>query len=387
MRLTSLFHFCFFQFAWRESWGEQHTDVLSPRLFVLDLASGKVTPVVASSHLVGWSLGRGCWARTDVVFTAWPPGQRLGIIYCTNRLSQIFRVSVDADSEEVGVPQHIAGTATLSALSPTISPDGTILLYLATKVGGPHCQSAQLVARKWSPSDVKGSDPVVIIDHGVLYSTDLVRHKVWLGPASVVLQTNFRSRTQLLVANVDIDGASPSSLVSGDRFRFVAGFDDPGKSLGLGAVSGVGSAVLLAARAGHAIVSFSSPCCPPVLLHGIIGRDGEGSFAPITPILAPLKLRHKIISLAPHARGEAILYEPTEDAAAHKTPAGSRPLIVWPHGGPHSMTTCNYSDYAAAFVEAGFVVVAPNYVGSAGYVVIPPHCFWSTSLHLVLCTT
>jgi acylaminoacyl-peptidase len=374
------------QFGWRESWGEQHTDAILPRLFVLDLGTGSIAPLVASQHLTGWSLGKGCWAPAsavdgendgEVVFTAWPPGHRLGIIYCTNRPSQIFRTSLEQGS----VPVHVAGTETASASSPTIAQTGgDVLLYLVTKVGGPHCQSAQLVARKWQPAHAAAGSsstdaPVVIIDHGVLYSTDLVGRKVWLQRDLVILQTNLCSRTQLLVADVSIDDAtsapqSAAAASSTKRFRFIAAFDEPTKTLGLGAdVGNVGSVSLLAARSGHVVVSFSSPCCPPVLLHGIVGRDGSGSFAPITPVSPLVGLRHKIISLAPHGRGDAILYEPTNDARSDAdVPPSARPLIVWPHGGPHSMTTCAYSDFAAAFVRAGFVVVAPNYVGSAGCV-------------------
>jgi dipeptidyl aminopeptidase/acylaminoacyl peptidase len=40
--------------------------------------------------------------------------------------------------------------------------------------------------------------------------------------------------------------------------------------------------------------------------------------------------------------------------------------IVWLHGGPHSETTDSFSPAVQAYLDEGFVVLAPNYHGSSG---------------------
>jgi len=49
---------------------------------------------------------------------------------------------------------------------------------------------------------------------------------------------------------------------------------------------------------------------------------------------------------------------------APKTPNGA--AIVWLHGGPHSETTDSFSPAIQAYLDEGFVVLAPNYHGSSG---------------------
>lgn len=47
--------------------------------------------------------------------------------------------------------------------------------------------------------------------------------------------------------------------------------------------------------------------------------------------------------------------------------APKRPLICWPHGGPHSASCNSYSMAATYFVALGYSVVFVNYRGSLGF--------------------
>ena len=51
----------------------------------------------------------------------------------------------------------------------------------------------------------------------------------------------------------------------------------------------------------------------------------------------------------------------------HPSIGSSSPLIVLPHGGPHSALTTGYSLNVAAFVALGFSVLLVNYTGSLGF--------------------
>lgn len=46
---------------------------------------------------------------------------------------------------------------------------------------------------------------------------------------------------------------------------------------------------------------------------------------------------------------------------------GKNPAIVWPHGGPEHQEMHNFSKYVQVMVNAGYIVIAPNFRGSSGY--------------------
>eukprot|EP00035_Acanthoeca_spectabilis_P026746 m.464047 g.464047 ORF g.464047 m.464047 type:complete len:809 (-) comp23288_c0_seq1:29-2455(-) len=343
------------EFAWRESWGEGHTEIVLPKLFVLNLESGSVQSALRPEILSSWSLGKGCWVTSvseqespKILFTAWPPGQRLGVKYCTNRPSQVFFSALGSDV----LPTFVAGTTTFAAKAPIVTPAGDAVLYLLTKVGGPHCQSAKLVSRSWPPRMAWNSDaPKVIVDHGLLYGVELTSSMCWLDHHTLVLQTQHHSKSVLLEVKVK-PPADPHP--ESDSHRILD--SDPG--LGIGD----GSFRLLASGDGCIVAAFSNPSTKPVLLHWNMRTQNWKMLSRLQKVA----IEHRILNLADsgHGRGEAILYTPP---AVEGLPEASRPLIVWPHGGPHSMTDYVYNPYVASFVALGFVVVAPNYVGSAGY--------------------
>lgn len=49
------------------------------------------------------------------------------------------------------------------------------------------------------------------------------------------------------------------------------------------------------------------------------------------------------------------------------TGTAKRPLICWPHGGPHTTLANVYSMAATFFVKLGYSIVFPNYRGSLGF--------------------
>ena len=44
----------------------------------------------------------------------------------------------------------------------------------------------------------------------------------------------------------------------------------------------------------------------------------------------------------------------------------SCPLIMWPHGGPHSVTLKDFKNEFIFWLKLGFAVLLPNYRGSLG---------------------
>lgn len=84
------------KFLWDESWGEQHSEVIAPQLFTIDLSVETPTPVPAiqaTEFLVDRTIGQPVWTPggESFIFTSWPHNDRkLGIVYCTNRQSELY---------------------------------------------------------------------------------------------------------------------------------------------------------------------------------------------------------------------------------------------------------------------------------------------------------
>ena len=68
--------------------------------------------------------------------------RRLGIIYCTNRLSSLF--SIDLKSED-SHPKKIYGSDNSCVRNPRPTPDGTAFVFLENESGGPHHSASRLM--------------------------------------------------------------------------------------------------------------------------------------------------------------------------------------------------------------------------------------------------
>ena len=79
------------------------------------------------------------------------------------------------------------------------------------------------------------------------------------------------------------------------------------------------------------------------------------------PIPQQIAVQHRIFpSIRPNV--ESILLLPPSSESGKKVP-----LILMPHGGPHSAFTTEYSVYCAGLVTLGFGCLLVNYSGSIGF--------------------
>lgn len=80
--------------VFRQDWGETLPGCHHPVLCVCELASGIVTlPDGIPDEL---SVGMALWVPDGIVGVGWPHvPRRLGIVFCTNRLSYIFHLTND----------------------------------------------------------------------------------------------------------------------------------------------------------------------------------------------------------------------------------------------------------------------------------------------------
>ncbi|XP_054904602.1 S9 family peptidase isoform X1 [Poeciliopsis prolifica] len=124
---------------YREDWGEALTSKSVPVLCVVDLHHGEVDVLQSVPQDV--SPGQALWAPGGqaVFFVGWYHEPfRLGLKFCSNRRSALFRLSLDGHCE------CLSGD-NLSVSCPRLSPDGSTLIYLQGSVFGPHnqCLSVQ----------------------------------------------------------------------------------------------------------------------------------------------------------------------------------------------------------------------------------------------------
>ena len=130
-------------------WGEQLYKSVAPRLFLLDLDTKAITQLFDKADaLADASLGQAVFTPDEsaVVLTAYrnDPTSRLGITYCWNRHSAIYKATLG----DVSVVTRLSED-NVFARSPGFSPAGDRLVWLQSKVGGPHIGGTKLVQLNW----------------------------------------------------------------------------------------------------------------------------------------------------------------------------------------------------------------------------------------------
>uniref|UniRef100_A0A4W4ES82 Acylamino-acid-releasing enzyme n=1 Tax=Electrophorus electricus TaxID=8005 RepID=A0A4W4ES82_ELEEL len=139
--------------------------------------------------------------------------------------------------------------------------------------------------------------------------------------------------------------------------------------------SNMGSWCLLTIHRDLMVVSCSSPNCPPSLRVGFLpvsGSEDEMSWVTLEEAQTQPEIDWQILSFTPPPEEdnsqypgldyEAILLKPKDVTEKTKLP-----LIVNPHGGPHSVIVAEWLLSPAVFCSVGFGVLLVNYRGSIGY--------------------
>ncbi|XP_037093219.1 acylamino-acid-releasing enzyme-like [Pollicipes pollicipes] len=320
---------------WYEDWGEQLTGQHWPVVVVLDVRSAALSVLAPDDDV---SLGQARWrcyqGAITVVAVAWEnTPRRLGLIYCTNRASHVRELSLSG-----GVGRRLSGDGALSCRSPRVSPDGSTVLWLESAAGGPHHAGARLMRRH-----LDGGPSSVVLDlvdvpkdgYAGLYLQRLPTD-CWLSDRQVCLSTPCGVHQRTITVNVCTgelrhhDSTDVTVLHACERL-----------------VAGVRSSLLR----------------PPQL---VVRRPGDATFTPLTESRP-----------ASDATVRALIFnreEPADLATVPYTgllvtPAGGgppAPLIVFPHGGPHTVITDSWSAHVALFSQLGLAVLMVNYRGSAG---------------------
>ncbi|XP_032066319.1 acylamino-acid-releasing enzyme-like isoform X1 [Thamnophis elegans] len=344
------------RFVYNDNWGEALGDKSAPVLCVLNIETTEVSVLQdIPGHL---SPGQALWSPGDkgIIFVGWwHEPFRLGLYACSNRRSALFLFDLSENSCELLTSDD------QSVSSPRLSPDQTHLLYLEGPVFGSHRHCLKLQLLNWQ---TKSSYTVV----DIVRTSTTGFYGIYSGALSmlcwasdnqrVLLSTSQRSRKEVLV--VDTKSGSVNSITSG---------------------TSEGSWTLLGVQQDLLVVSCSSPNCPPSLKVGVLppaGSELKLQWISVEESSALPDMEWKILTVDPalSEKGSPYSKEAADQSfeAILLIPRGSKqgeeghfPLVVSPHGGPHSVFDACWRPTMAGLCRLGFAVLMVNYRGSLGF--------------------
>lgn len=251
---------------------------------------------------------------------------REAVRYSINKNYDIWQITLPASLEDAGSTSAALRQITTGPgpeVSPRVSPDGRRLVCLSVPRKGAHADvfNLQRVDLSEGPASAQ-----VIFDHHAADSAEAEHKPVafplpadcWLGESAVYYSVNERTETVQQVVDVDsrqVIGSSPAAVSS--EYRDAQQLR--------GRLTPPGNTFLDERELGPSeIVQWRSPDHLPL----------EG-----------------VLTLPPPQLGAQPPY----------------PLVLYPHGGPHSRSTKGFSFTAQIFAAHGYAVFQPNFRGSAGY--------------------
>ncbi|XP_072276383.1 acylamino-acid-releasing enzyme [Pyxicephalus adspersus] len=340
------------QFVLHEDWGEALVNKSTPVLCVLDIESCNISFLEGIPEHV--SPGQAFWSPDDtgVVFVGWWHSPfRMGLKYCTNRRSALFFVDLTGGKCET------LSVDSSSVFSPRLSPDKCRIVYLKCDVFGPHLQCCQLLMYDWYTKVTS-----VVVDRVPRSSdgkfegiyTSLLAPFCWSADSRrVIVDTTLRSQQNLYV--VDTMTRNVTLLHSKDTLP--------------------GSCKLMGIDRDLMVVRFSSPNCPLTVKVGFlppVGREEEISWVSLEEEKPLGDINWSYKSHKPPAEQENHKYPGLEYESIFMRPQNILresliPLVVFPHGGPHSAFVSEWMLFPAVLCKMGFAVQLVNYRGSLGF--------------------
>ncbi|KAG0002530.1 hypothetical protein BGZ79_002808 [Entomortierella chlamydospora] len=351
---------CMRKFTYRPDWGETFTGKREPSLVVVNLDNREIK--VLDRFGGEMSPGQAIFSHDSksLIFTGYHRNpQFFGIVYCQNRITGLYQVNLD------GTDIKLLTGDLKSARSPRLSPDGTTLVFLSNPINGPHASCAKL-----SKLDVASGAISTVVDYvrkadsktgfPGLY-VDQLPKQVWASSTKIITSSAWRLRRTVL--SIDIVSGAVEELTPPSLYP--------------------GSTTALFSNSKWILSTYSTPVDPWVLLLGQIESDEKSGIKVRFSTLESSKVEKAKPFYQPHSWSivdkipgqleslEALFLEPFKfNSESQKTSAvgGSKPpLVIFPHGGPHSGFSAEFSVLVLVLVGLGFSVACVNFTGSLGY--------------------
>ncbi|KAF5402947.1 Acylamino-acid-releasing enzyme [Paragonimus heterotremus] len=393
-------------FRYQDNWGEGLCDVSQTVLCMLNVSDGTSNCVVSPDNLPDVAPTKPVWCPTDsgIVFLGYAlEAYRLGLKYCTQRPCRLYHLDF-----ATGKIRSVSN-AHKSADCPRFSPDGKHLIWLENDIGGPHQQCRALMELRW-PWDGQ-TMPTVIVpviekpkdSSGFPGLYCELPERCWTSDSScVVLSSIWGFHLAPLIIPITRQSIDETFV-----YR-IPGPPEIESTVNLQTTSN--SVTVLDVYCNVVIVSASTLLHPPFVsvLH-LPEHAAETNWPTWLNDCRWLSIPPGLPNMGmqmPHVTGSACYILPVESTAdAHHncteslliqplTDSSGKPqsvtvsdsrltdfnewlplvhcssihgLIVYPHGGPHSAFTANWSPLVVGLVACGFACLLINYRGSLGY--------------------
>ena len=341
---------------------------------------------------------------------------KLGLVYCEQRPSALYQIPLGAALVEVrggeGSTMWHEGSVvrmTMGAVarSPRLSADGSTLVYLAADVGSTHglCSSLCTIDLT-SARRIAGSSRIVVCETVYAVSSSDDFPGLYLGSLPQSCFTTLPNGALAVVCSSQwCSDLVAIAIQVGDRDR-----DDVMPIVRLTPPKCGSDRVLTVTKAGDVIVESSTPACSSVLAvfgardiatgtgrkalrarrfgeqqESLAAADdsaaaaGGGGGAPSLPKTLRTKIESKLwwqtLRIATGDEGECVEVILTGSRSAAATAASGEeeeeprlsPLVVYPHGGPHSAWSTTFHARSVMMALDGYVVAKVNYRGSTGF--------------------
>lgn len=338
------------EYLYKPHWGERLVGKHRPVVVVLDTEADTITPL--SGIPDDLSPGQPQWTPDgqDIVGVAWRHEPRyLGLISCTNRESWIFHLKngefTKISSDECAVR------------APRFSPDGKYLVWLERPADGPHHNAHRLMRKEWTGTGTAADILVDVINISItisnekqfygLYNQSLPQ-RCWSSDSQYLfLSTAQRANTKSYIVNI---GTKVMSEINNDT-----------------------SSLSILDVKDNVIAFVRSSLVEPTRL--LVGRFMQSAldlgYIERVEITTPLEIEG-----LENLKYEFIehLYDNNDDVKQFNSiyfgprsgSSASTPLIVTPHGGPHSSYSNSFSLDQTVFALLGFGILQVNYRGSTG---------------------
>ncbi|KAL4643377.1 hypothetical protein ACB092_02G087700 [Castanea dentata] len=378
---------------WEEDWGETYAGKRQPALFVININSGEVQAVKGIKKSL--SVGQVMWAPSTkdvhqyLVFVGWSSDTRkLGIKYCYNRPCALYAVRAPLykseanelelkDSSTEDVPVFNLTQQISSAFFPTFSPDGKYLLFLSARSSvdsGAHSATDSLHRINWSTDvtlwpSVKIVDVIPVVmsaEDGCfpgLYCSSFLGNP-WLSDGCTMIISSFWRSSQVILS---------VNVLSGEVLRISPA--DSNFSWNVLTLDG-----------DNIVAVSSSPVNVPQIKYGCIVektiKAAAWSWLDVSSSI--FKCSEKVRSLLSSLQF-SIMKIPVKNDSDSLTKGASKPfeaifvssnskksdtcdpLIIFLHGGPHTVSLSSFSKSLAFLSSIGFNLLIVNYRGSLGF--------------------
>ncbi|KAK6625137.1 hypothetical protein RUM43_005428 [Polyplax serrata] len=326
------------EYLYKPDWGEQLVDKHQPIIGICDITSE--TLKVLDGIPKNFSPGQVLWAKDGsgifgVVFENEP--RRLGIIYCTNRVAYIFHLNFKGEFK-------ILSDKEKSVRCPRLSPDGKNLFWLQRPVGGAHNGCRELI--KFNLETNKKEVLIDIVKQGNKTFSGLYMHNLppkCFSKDGKKLFFSTLHKMRICSFYLDLETKNIHQIDTGD-----------------------GSSMILDVNEDMILISSGSFMRPPCLKLSKSITQIEWIPVTIPECVCPGSTIKEMEFESVHYSKEfayynALYFGPTSAPSDKKVP-----LIVYPHGGPHSAAFNDFSLEFSFFVTLGYGILAVNYRGSTG---------------------